>query len=75
MVDTFSILNGAKYFSLGIFQNYLVVTPDNLIILVTLLVLNHRNLKECKKKVLKTKSDRNFASTFVDHQFIIRHTN
>ena len=25
LIDKFSILNGAKYFSLGIFQNYLVL--------------------------------------------------
>ena len=28
LTDKFSILNGAKYFSLGIFQNYLVFIPD-----------------------------------------------
>ena len=27
LIDKFSVLNGAKYFSLGIFQNYLVFTP------------------------------------------------
>ena len=27
LIDKFSILNGAKYFSLGIFQNYLVFIP------------------------------------------------
>ena len=27
LINKFSILNGAKYFSLGIFQNYLVFTP------------------------------------------------
>ena len=27
LIDKFSILNGAKYFSSGIFQNYLVFTP------------------------------------------------
>ena len=27
LIDKFSILNGIKYFSLAIFQNYLVVTP------------------------------------------------
>ena len=27
LIDKFSILNGAKYFSLGVFQNYLVLTP------------------------------------------------
>ena len=28
LMDKFGILNGAKYFSLGIFQNYLVFIPD-----------------------------------------------
>ena len=27
LTDKFSILNGAKYFSLGVFQNYLVFMP------------------------------------------------
>ena len=29
MINKFSILNGAKYFSLELFQNYLVFIPDN----------------------------------------------
>ena len=29
LIDKFSILNGAKYFSSGIFQNYLVFIPAN----------------------------------------------
>ena len=37
-----------KYFTLGIFQNYLVLN-----ILVALLGLNRGNLMECQKKVLK----------------------
>ena len=27
LIDKFSILNGAKYFSSGLFQNYLVFVP------------------------------------------------
>ena len=27
LIDNFSTLNGAKYFSIGIFQNYLVFIP------------------------------------------------
>ena len=27
LIDKFGIINGAKYFSLGIFQNYLVFIP------------------------------------------------
>ena len=29
LINKFSILNGAKYFSLGRFQNYLVFIPTN----------------------------------------------
>ena len=49
------MLDGAKYFSLGIFQNYLLFIPtkNTLIILVALPRLNHGNLMECQKKVLK----------------------
>ena len=32
LIDKFSILNGAKYFSSGIFQNYLVFIPANICI-------------------------------------------
>ena len=55
MINKFSILNGAKYFSLEIFQNYLVFIPAKNIlnILVVLLGLNLGNLMECQKKVLK----------------------
>ena len=51
----FSILNGAKYFSSGIFQSYLVFIPakNTLNILVALLALIHANLMEYQKKVLK----------------------
>ena len=46
---------GAKYFSLGIFQNYLVYIParNALNILMALLGLNHGNLTACQKKLLK----------------------
>ena len=48
----FSILNGAKYFSSGIFQNYLVLIPakNTLNALVALLRLIRGNLMECQKK-------------------------
>ena len=54
-MNKFSILNEAKYFSSGIFQNYLVSTPgkNTLNILLTLLGLNRGNLMECQKKMLK----------------------
>ena len=55
LIKKFSILNGAKYFSLGISQIHLVYQLRNTLnILLTLLGLNHGNLMECRKKVLKT---------------------
>ena len=57
LINKFSILNGAKYFSLGIFQNYLVFIPAikhiKLNIFIALLKSIHGNLMECQKKVLK----------------------
>ena len=55
LINKFSILNGAKYFSLGIFQNYLVFIPgkSTLNILVTLLGLIRGNLMKCQRKILK----------------------
>ena len=56
LIDKFSILNGAKYFSSGIFQNCLVFIPtkNTLDFLVALLRLIDGNLMECHKKILKT---------------------
>ena len=55
LINKFIILDGAKYFWLGIFQNYLAFIPDKnkLKILVALLELIHKNLMECQKKVLE----------------------
>ena len=55
MINKFSILNRAKCFSSGIFQNYLVFIPakNTLNILVAQLGLTHGNLMECQKKILK----------------------
>ena len=55
LINEFCIRNGAKYFSLGIFQNYLVFIPtkNTLNILLALLELNCENLMECQKKVFK----------------------
>ena len=74
MINKFSILNGAKYFSSGIFQNYLVFIPakNTLNILVVLLGFIRGNLMECQKENIENiaKSDNNFASTFVDHNVL-----
>ena len=53
-INKFSILNGAKYFSSGIFQNYLLFIPaKKLNILVALLGLICGNLMKCQKKIFK----------------------
>ena len=53
LVNKFSILNGSKYFYLGILQNDLGQLRNTLNILVALLELIHGNLMECQKKILK----------------------
>ena len=53
VINRVSILNGAKYFSSGLFQNYLVFIPAEKYILVDLLQFNCGNLMECQKKILK----------------------
>ena len=55
MINKFSILNGAKYFSSEIFQNYLVFIPlkNTLNILAALLGFIPGNLMEWLKKILK----------------------
>ena len=56
LMNKFKILNGAKYFSFGIFQNYLVFFPATKYIkyfhAATRIIRG--NLMECQKKVLKT---------------------
>ena len=55
MIKKPSILNGAKDFSSGIFQNFLVFIPakNTLNILLALLRLICGNLMECQNKILK----------------------
>ena len=55
LINQFSILNGAKYFSLRISQNYLVYIPakNTLNTFLALLGLIRGNLMECHKKILK----------------------
>ena len=54
-INKFIILNRTRYFSLGIFQNYLVFLPakNKLNVLLALLGLNRKNLMKFQKKVLK----------------------
>ena len=55
LINKYSILNGAKYFSWGVLQNYLVFVSANKYfkILGTPLRFIHVNLKEGQNKVLK----------------------
>ena len=54
LINKFSILIGGKFFSPGIFQNYLIFIPAGILnILVVLLGLIHGNLMECQEKILK----------------------
>ena len=55
LINKFSILHRAKYFSRGIFQNLIAIPAkkNTLNILVTLLGLICGNLVECQKKLLK----------------------
>ena len=71
LINKFSILNGANYFALGIFQNYLVFIPakkyikyftgTNWIDSWKSNGMSEENIKNI------TKSDSNFPPTFVDH--------
>ena len=73
LMNKIGILNGAKFLSSGMFQNCLVfiLAKNTLNISVALLRLIRGNLMECQKKILKTtKSDRNFAPTFLDHHLL-----
>ena len=69
MISKFSILNGAKCFSQGIFQNYLVCIP----------AINYINYFEATKTIYSWKCNGmseeilgscNFALTFVDHHLL-----
>ena len=54
LIDKFSILNAAKYFSSGIFQNYLVIIPAKNTLNIWVALLGSIHLMECQKKILKT---------------------
>ena len=71
LINKFSILNRTKCFPSGIFQNYLVfiLAKNTLNILVALIGMNRGNPMECQKKKM-TKSDNNFAPSFVHHHLL-----
>ena len=74
LINKFSILYGAKYFSSGIFQSYLVLIPAKKYIkyfsgttktdLWKSSGMSEENIENI------TKSDSNFAPTFVDHHLL-----
>ena len=74
MIDTFSILNGGKYFSSGIFQNYLVFIPANKYIKYftgTIRIESWKSNGMSEESIGNiTKSVSNFAPTFVDHRVL-----
>ena len=71
MINKFSILNGTKYFSSGIFQNCLVFIPTKKYITyfhATPRIHSWSSNRMSEESIENiTKSGRNFSSTFVDH--------
>ena len=71
MIDKFSILNGAKYFSSGIFQNYLVFIPAKKKVkyFSEFTWIDSWKSNGFSEENIEniTKSDSNFSLTFVDH--------
>ena len=76
MINKFCILNGAKYFYLGIFQNYLVVLSTKKYIKYfsgTTRINSWKSDKMSEENIENiTKSDSFFAQTFVDHQYLLQ---
>ena len=74
MIKTFSILNRAKHFSSGIFENYLVFIPANKYIKYftgTTRIESWKSNGTSEESIENiTKSDSNFAPTFVDHHLL-----
>ena len=74
MIDEFSFLNGGKYFSVGIFQNYLVfiATKKNIKYLSGTTHVESWKSNGMSEESIEniTKSDNNFAPTFVDHPLL-----
>ena len=74
LINKFSILNGEKYFSLGMFQNYLVFIPAKKYIKYfsgTTWIESWKSNGMSEENIENiTKSDSNFASTFVDHHLL-----
>ena len=71
MINGYKILNGAKYFSSGIFQNYLVFIPAKKYTKYfsgTTKIGSWKSNRMSEENIEDTtKSESNFAPTFVDH--------
>ena len=69
------MLDGAKYFSLGIFQNYLLFIPTKKYIKYfsgTTQIESWKSNGMSEESIENiTKSDSNFAQTFVDHHLLL----
>ena len=74
LMNKFSILNGAKYFSSGMFQNYLVFIPVKKYLKYfsgTTWIASRKSNGTLEKNIENiTKSVSNFAPTFVDHHLL-----
>ena len=74
LINKFGILNEAKYFSSGIFQNYLVFIPAKRYIKYfsdTTRIGSWKFIGISEENIEKiTKAGSNFASTFVDHHVL-----
>ena len=74
MINKFSVLNGAKYFSSGILQSYLECMPAKTCIKYfsgTARVDSWKSNRMSEENIENiTKSDSNFAPTFVDHHLL-----
>ena len=74
MINKLSILNGAKYFSLGIFQNYLVFVPAKKCFKYfsgTTPIESWKSNRFPEESIENiTKSDSDFVPIFVDHHLL-----
>ena len=74
MINKFSVLNGAKYFSSGILRSYLECMPAKTCIKYfsgTTRIDSWKSNRMSEENIENiTKSDSNFAPTFVDHDVL-----
>ena len=74
LIDKFGIINGANYFSLGIFQNYLLFIPAKKYLkyfISTTLVESWKSNGMWEERLKNiTKSDSNFTPTIANHHLL-----